>query len=76
MALSAPQQQWLENKHALVVGILPTDAPPYGIRNTTRQYEGMRADYIGLIAEQLGLQVAKQHWAKGWDQIGGMKWHC
>jgi len=60
LALSAPQQQWLANKHALVIGILPTDAPPYGIRNTARQYEGLSADYIGLIAEQLGLQVQIQ----------------
>lgn len=58
LTVGQKQQQWLVKKRTLVVGILPTEAPPYGLRNESRQYEGLSADVLGLVANQLGLKVS------------------
>lgn len=57
LTLTQQQQQWLAKKKTLVIGVLPTDAPPYGLRNDGGQYEGLSADTLGLVAAQLGLKV-------------------
>lgn len=57
LTLTPQQQQWLAKKQTLVVGVLPTDAPPYGLRNEAKQYEGLSADTLGLVAAQLGLKI-------------------
>lgn len=57
LRIPAAQQQWLQKKQTLVVGILQDDSPPYDLHNLSREYEGLSADYIGLIAKELGLSV-------------------
>lgn len=57
LPLSAQQSAWLQNKHILQVGVSPTDAPPYTLSNRANQLEGISAEYIALIARQLGLTV-------------------
>lgn len=57
LPVSAEQRLWLQRKQTLTMGILNYDSPPYGLRTLTNEYEGLNADYIGLVAAQLGLQV-------------------
>lgn len=57
LPVSAEQRLWLKRKQVLTMGILAYDSPPYGLRTLTKEYEGLNAEYIGLVAAQLGLQV-------------------
>lgn len=55
--LSEAQRQWLENKQVLVVGTSFPDYPPFDITTGGRDYQGLTAEYAGLIGSALGLQV-------------------
>ncbi|MEB5974929.1 transporter substrate-binding domain-containing protein [Pantoea dispersa] len=57
LPVSEEDRLWLVRKQTLIMGILTYDSPPYGLRTLTKEYEGLNADYIGLVAAQLGLQV-------------------
>jgi two-component system sensor histidine kinase EvgS len=41
----------------LNVGVTHYDVPPFGMRNIRNEYEGLSADYTGLVAWQLNLPV-------------------
>ncbi|MDI3438719.1 transporter substrate-binding domain-containing protein [Erwinia sp. V90_4] len=57
LKLSVTQQQYLHQRKQLVIGILRYDMPPFGMRNMRQEYEGVSADYISMVAVQLGLPV-------------------
>lgn len=57
MTLNEEESRLIHKKNNLVVGIYPYDIPPYSMRNIRREYEGLSADYIGLISWQLNLPV-------------------
>ena len=56
--VSAADTQWLANKKVLKGGLRPTDFPPYGLRTINGEYEGMTADYLGMLEQQLGLSIS------------------
>ncbi len=55
--LSKTQRQWLQNKRELVLGTAFPDYPPFDLTSSGRDYEGLTADYAGLLAMALALPV-------------------
>jgi two-component system sensor histidine kinase EvgS len=48
---------WLRHKGALTLGISAPDYPPFDLTTNGHDYEGLTADYVGLIAQLLHVQV-------------------
>lgn len=57
LALSQADRQWLDQRKVLVLGSSQPDYPPFEINVSPQDYEGLSADYAGLIGEQLGLAI-------------------
>lgn len=57
LTLAASDRQWLASRGRLVLGSSRPDYPPFDINNSQSDYEGLSADYAGLIGEQLGVPV-------------------
>ena len=55
--LDKTQRQWLQNKRELVLGTAAPDYPPFDLTSSGRDYEGLTADYAGLLAKALALPV-------------------
>ncbi|MCE7765409.1 transporter substrate-binding domain-containing protein [Pseudomonas putida] len=52
--------RWLWHHRVLRLGVLGNDQPPLDILGTGRVYEGITADYAGLVAEHLHLDMQVQ----------------
>ncbi|MFT0477357.1 transporter substrate-binding domain-containing protein [Pseudomonas antarctica] len=55
--LDKAQRQWLQNKRELVLGTAAPDYPPFDLTSSGRDYEGLTADYAGLLAKALALPI-------------------
>ena len=55
--LSKVQRQWLQNRRELVLGTAFPDYPPFDLTSSGRDYEGLTADYAGLLSKALALPV-------------------
>lgn len=55
--LNKAQRQWLQNKRELVLGTASPDYPPFDLTSSGRDYEGLTADYAGLLSKALALPV-------------------
>ena len=55
--LDRAQRQWLQNKRELVLGTSAPDYPPFDLTSSGHDYEGLTADYAGLLAKALALPV-------------------
>ncbi|NNA89671.1 transporter substrate-binding domain-containing protein [Pseudomonas gessardii] len=55
--LNPTQRQWLQNKRELVLGTSTPDYPPFDITASGHDYEGITADYAGILAKALALPV-------------------
>jgi len=55
--LTQAQRQWLTEKRELVIGTSFPDYPPFDITTGGRDYQGLTAEYAGLIGNALGLKV-------------------
>src|SRR3990167_7421807 len=51
------EQQWLMAKKQLVFGALDDEHPPFVIKTNSKDFEGITADYLGLISAALALPV-------------------
>ncbi|MEG0858075.1 MAG: transporter substrate-binding domain-containing protein [Pseudomonas sp.] len=56
-ALSDVELRWLRQQRQLRLGVVRPDNPPLDILGTGRTFEGITADYAGLIARQLGVDI-------------------
>ncbi|OLS62934.1 transporter substrate-binding domain-containing protein [Pseudomonas putida] len=63
IALTPAQQAWLHNHRELVLGVSAPDYPPFDLTASGRDYEGVTADYAGLLGATLGLPVRIQRFA-------------
>lgn len=57
LTLTPEQQNWLQHKRVLNIGIRVNDAPPYSLRTINHEYEGLSADYLAIVAARLNLKV-------------------
>lgn len=54
---SKVEKKWLREKHTLILGTSSPDYPPFDISASGTDYEGVTADFMGLIAQSLGINV-------------------
>lgn len=57
LTLSPQDRAWLKQKQHVLLGTSVPDYPPFDINISNRDYEGLTADYAGLISESLGIPV-------------------
>ncbi|WP_422402571.1 transporter substrate-binding domain-containing protein [Pseudomonas sp. GZD-209] len=57
LPLDDNDRQWLRERQVLTLGGSRPDYPPFDINTSQDDYEGLSADYAGLIAEQLGIPI-------------------
>ncbi|WP_085674882.1 MULTISPECIES: ATP-binding protein [unclassified Pseudomonas] len=55
--LTEEQRQWLQGRHALVLGTSAPDYPPFDITSGGQVYQGLTAEYASLIGKALNLPV-------------------
>nr|WP_255263394.1 transporter substrate-binding domain-containing protein [Pseudomonas aegrilactucae] len=55
--LTGAERRWLKHKQVLHLGSSLPDYPPFDINITQHDYEGVSADFAGLVSEQLGIPV-------------------
>lgn len=55
--LTDDDRRWLWDRRVLRLGVSLPDYPPFDMTGSGRDYEGITADYVRLIAELLNLQV-------------------
>src|SRR5471030_1667101 len=55
--LTPEEDAWLGQKKILTLGISNPQYPPFDITNNRGEFEGITADYIGLIEEMLHVKV-------------------
>ncbi|MFV3405201.1 transporter substrate-binding domain-containing protein [Pseudomonas sp. NY15463] len=71
--LSLEQRQWLATRQELVLGTSAPDYPPFDITTGGREYQGLTADYAGLIASALGLPVRVQRFPSRPAAVAALK---
>ena len=55
--LTPEQDAWLGQKKVLTLGVSNPQYPPFDIINNKAEFEGITADYVGLIEEMLHVKV-------------------
>uniref|UniRef100_UPI001980533F transporter substrate-binding domain-containing protein n=1 Tax=Pseudomonas viridiflava TaxID=33069 RepID=UPI001980533F len=58
--LDSKQWQWVRSKRELILGTSAPDYPPFDITISGNDYEGITADYAGIISRTLDLPVRVQ----------------
>lgn len=61
--LDSTQLQWAQNKRELVLGTSAPDYPPFDLTTSGHDYEGLTADYAGILARTLALPIRVQRFA-------------
>ncbi|MFR0672302.1 transporter substrate-binding domain-containing protein [Enterobacterales bacterium AW_CKDN230030176-1A_HGKHYDSX7] len=51
------QLRWLWTRRTLSLGVVQADEPPLGVLGPNRAYEGITADYAGLLSDYLRLPI-------------------
>ncbi|WMI97633.1 transporter substrate-binding domain-containing protein [Pseudomonas chlororaphis subsp. aurantiaca] len=57
LLLSHADKQWLEQKKTLRIGVSAPDYPPFDITTHNQEFEGITADYAGLVGEFLDVKI-------------------
>lgn len=65
--------RWLWERRQLRLGVLERDNPPFDILGTGHAYEGITADYAGLLAEQLNLEMTVQVFATFSEAVAALR---
>lgn len=73
LQLDAADRQWLQRRGVLLLGSSRPDYPPFEINVSLDDYEGLSADYAGLIAEQLGVPVEVRRYASRHEAIAALR---
>ncbi|MGK0148487.1 transporter substrate-binding domain-containing protein [Pseudomonas putida] len=73
LALSSEDRQWLQQRQHLVLGSSRPDYPPLEINVSQRDYEGLSADYAGIIAEQLGINIEVRRFDSRHEAIAALR---
>lgn len=56
-SLGAAERAWLRDKGTLLLGASAPDYAPFGITGNGHEYEGLTADYAGLLGQLLQVEV-------------------
>ena len=60
VTLEQSQRQWLLARSELVLGTSAPDYPPFDMTVSGKDYEGLTADYAGLLGQATGLPIRVQ----------------
>lgn len=71
--LSSADRQWLERKQVLRLGTSAPDYPPFDINVSQHDYEGLTADYAGLLGEQLKIPLEVLHYPSRSEAIRALQ---
>lgn len=72
-SLTPAQRTWLAERRELVLGTSAPDYPPFDIATGGREYQGLTADYAGLIGSALGLSVRVQRFPSRPAAVAALK---
>ncbi|VVO33233.1 transporter substrate-binding domain-containing protein [Pseudomonas fluorescens] len=61
--LDKTQLQWVQNKRELILGTSAADYPPFDLTISGHDYEGLTADYAGILGKTLARPVRVQRFA-------------
>ena len=67
------EQQWLREKNTLVLGTSAPDYPPFDISSSGEDYEGVTADFMGLIAQGLAVNVDVRRFESRADALEALR---
>lgn len=73
LALSSEERHWLQQRQHLVLGSSRPDYPPLEINVSQHDYEGLSADYAGIIAEQLGTTIEVRRYDSRHEAIAALR---
>lgn len=73
LKLSLPDREWLATRESLRLGTSRPDYPPFDINTSQSDYEGLSADYAGLIGEQLGVPIKVRRYATREQAIAALR---
>lgn len=73
LKLAAQDRQWLQQRKVLRLGSSRPDYPPFEINASLHDYEGLSADYAGLIAEQLGVSIEVRRFDSRHEAIAALR---
>lgn len=69
LPLSESQRHWIERKGQLVLGTSAPDYPPFDMTASGRDYEGMTADFAGILGRALGMPIRVQRFASRQEAV-------
>lgn len=67
------EQQWLMAKKKLVFGALEDEHPPFVLKTNGKDFEGITADYLGLISAALALPLEIRSFATKAELIAAVR---
>jgi len=70
--LDVEDRNWLWTRNVLWLGVSRPDRVPFDITTTGRDYEGLTADYAGLLGELLGVQVRVRRYTTRAAALGAL----
>ncbi|MDF9616567.1 transporter substrate-binding domain-containing protein [Pseudomonas entomophila] len=72
-SLTPAQRDWLTTRQELVLGTSAPDYPPFDIATRGNEYQGLTADYAGVIGNALGLPVRVQRFPSRAAAVAALK---
>jgi two-component system sensor histidine kinase EvgS len=73
VGLAEADWSWLRQKGILYLGVSAPDYPPFDVTSNGRDYEGLTADYMELLAQLLHVQVQVRRFASRAQVIRALK---
>ncbi|RMT32399.1 Sensory box histidine kinase/response regulator [Pseudomonas syringae pv. spinaceae] len=71
--LDASDRAWLDKRKVLRVGIAIADYEPIDITSDRNRYQGISADYLGLVSDQLNISTQVTGFAKRDEAIEALR---
>ncbi|NVL27229.1 transporter substrate-binding domain-containing protein, partial [Pseudomonas syringae pv. actinidiae] len=71
--LDASDRAWLDQRKELRVGIAIADYEPIDITSDRNRYQGISADYLGLVSDQLNIPMQVTGFAKRDEAIEALR---
>ncbi|MCF5706741.1 transporter substrate-binding domain-containing protein [Pseudomonas syringae] len=73
LPLNASDRQWLEQRKNIRVGIAIADYEPIDITSDRNRYQGISADYLGLVGDQLNVSMQVKGFAQREEAIEALR---
>ncbi|WPN45785.1 transporter substrate-binding domain-containing protein [Pseudomonas sp. P8_241] len=71
--LSESESRWLQQKGQLVLAVSAPDYPPFEFNTAGKVFEGITADYAGLLEQLLGLRIEVRRYPSRAEAVQAIK---